>query len=475
MRCCGNFSLALKKDHFECFERVYKNVNDINLFWNKETYEEASRKGNIKILKFMLDNHWKLYNINDYTQDSFWDSETSKFALNFETLKFLNDNGCPWDKSAFIQALGFHSSSIDMLDIVKYLHTNGCPWDSEVFTEAASLGRLDIIRYFHENGCEWNGCVSSAFYNPQSSDIELLDIIKYFEDNKCPYGIRFPGNAIRTGRIEIVKYMVDKYYMYPEIYCEVCYTNFECYKYYDDNVNTNKDLSGVILNNITDIEIFKHFCQKWYSENKTSNILSKFLIQLTGIPNKFEYFKYLHEFGCPLNKDLIHSCLSKGNVKCIKYLTKNGYGLEIKEWDYVLSFKFVENIKLYKFLHKIGYVFDTDKIKWSKINNVECLRYLVNIYKVNPLLQFLTFYYNKCISGSLLYLMVVDFINGGQDYKEYVNKFDYYIYKLSLFRKLTQTQTFLRMPVNYFNLIPNDINRMVEYYIYPFHNEIENK
>ena len=39
--------------------------------------------------------------------------------------------------------------------MLKYLHENGCPWNEWTCHEAAREGHLDVLKYAHENGCPW--------------------------------------------------------------------------------------------------------------------------------------------------------------------------------------------------------------------------------------------------------------------------------------------------------------------------------
>ena len=38
---------------------------------------------------------------------------------------------------------------------MKFLHENGCPWDKSVCEAAAEGGHLECLKYLHENGCPW--------------------------------------------------------------------------------------------------------------------------------------------------------------------------------------------------------------------------------------------------------------------------------------------------------------------------------
>lgn len=57
--------------------------------------------------------------------------------------------GCPWDASCAASACN--------LEVLKYLHENGCPWNWEAYEYAAAYGNVDMIEYLHDNGCPWMG------------------------------------------------------------------------------------------------------------------------------------------------------------------------------------------------------------------------------------------------------------------------------------------------------------------------------
>jgi hypothetical protein len=68
-----------------------------------------------------------------------------------ECLKYLHENGCPWDEETCGRAAAFGH-----LECLKYLYENGCPWDERVCGSAARGGNLECLKYAHENGCPWN-------------------------------------------------------------------------------------------------------------------------------------------------------------------------------------------------------------------------------------------------------------------------------------------------------------------------------
>ena len=54
------------------------------------------------------------------------------------------------NKSCTAAARGGH------LECLKYLHENGCPWDEETCGRAAAFGHLECLKYLYENGCPWD-------------------------------------------------------------------------------------------------------------------------------------------------------------------------------------------------------------------------------------------------------------------------------------------------------------------------------
>jgi len=42
------------------------------------------------------------------------------------------------------------------LEVLKYLHENGCPWDEEGCVYASRNGHIEVLKYLHENGCPWD-------------------------------------------------------------------------------------------------------------------------------------------------------------------------------------------------------------------------------------------------------------------------------------------------------------------------------
>ena len=110
---------------------------------------------------------------------------------NFVLLKFLHENGCPWDEYTCSEA-AFNGH----LECLKYAHEKGCPWERLTCSWAASGGHLECLKYAHENGCPWNDwtCWNAA----KKGHLECL---KYAHENGCPWGVGTSANAARNGSV----------------------------------------------------------------------------------------------------------------------------------------------------------------------------------------------------------------------------------------------------------------------------------
>jgi len=49
-----------------------------------------------------------------------------------------------------------HASYNGKLEVLKYLHENGCPWNKKCCQYASHNRHLEVLKYLHENGCPWN-------------------------------------------------------------------------------------------------------------------------------------------------------------------------------------------------------------------------------------------------------------------------------------------------------------------------------
>ena len=173
------------KDHPDIFDThiVPKlNGNDVKFFYdvNSESRRAIKRSG-VQLRK--------AFKIRDFdtTSTISWALEKclekrERFCAeiarngNFVLLKFLHENGCPWDEYTCSEA-AFNGH----LECLKYAHEKGCPWERLTCSWAASGGHLECLKYAHENGCPWNDW--TCFY---AAEYGHLECFKYAVENGCP-------------------------------------------------------------------------------------------------------------------------------------------------------------------------------------------------------------------------------------------------------------------------------------------------
>lgn len=67
---------------------------------------------------------------------------------NMEMLRFLFDEGCPWDRRTCAAAA--RNSDLEAL---RWLREKGCPWDSRTLDAAAEVGAMDLFEWATSNNC----------------------------------------------------------------------------------------------------------------------------------------------------------------------------------------------------------------------------------------------------------------------------------------------------------------------------------
>jgi len=63
---------------------------------------------------------------------------------------------------------------------LKYLHENGCPWNNVCCEQASNNGDLEVLKYLHENGYTWNE-------NSGTNKIEVLKYLHEYPWERCEY------------------------------------------------------------------------------------------------------------------------------------------------------------------------------------------------------------------------------------------------------------------------------------------------
>ena len=102
----------------------------------------AAKGGHLEVLKWLRENGCP------------WDEETCRYAAyggHFEVLKWARANDCPWDKTTCTRA-----AEGGQLEVLKWARANGCPWDEDTCAYAALNGHLELLKWARANGCPWS-------------------------------------------------------------------------------------------------------------------------------------------------------------------------------------------------------------------------------------------------------------------------------------------------------------------------------
>ena len=153
--------------------------------------DQAAKEGDLTLLILL---HKQNNRRNEFT------TKTSALAAeggNLDCLKYLHENGCPWDlDTPNMAGLNGH------LDCLKYAHENGCPWNSSTTAHISNRGQFECLRYAYENGCPWE---QSVTWN--AAMVGNLELLKYTIENGCPMNSYTSSRAACYGNLECLQYI----------------------------------------------------------------------------------------------------------------------------------------------------------------------------------------------------------------------------------------------------------------------------
>lgn len=116
-------------------------------------------------------------------------------------LRFLREQGCPWDIGTAHNAA--HNGQLDTL---KWAIANQCAVDETVMAQAATHGHLDVLKYLRvEQSCPWDATtMEHAAYGGAH-----LEVLEWLRESGCEWGKSF-SDAAAGGHVAILEYLLDK-------------------------------------------------------------------------------------------------------------------------------------------------------------------------------------------------------------------------------------------------------------------------
>src|SRR5690606_8449029 len=157
-------------------ETSSSNIDIHNIFENKtveskytlyDAIIDICKIGNVNILKAIHTSEacQKILSNNDIV---IWDEKTCEVAAynrNIDILKYLHENGCPWNSKTCIETVRYNNNNLDSnnanfklsLDCLTYAYENGCPLVESIIYTCISSGFLDCLKYILEQeDCCWS-------------------------------------------------------------------------------------------------------------------------------------------------------------------------------------------------------------------------------------------------------------------------------------------------------------------------------
>jgi hypothetical protein len=148
-------------------------------------------------------------------------------ATNINCLKYVHENGCPWDEYTCAAAID--------VNCLEYAHTNGCPWNTTTTDIFAASGEFTCLQYAHENGCPLsNEVIEFAIMNIGNNDDASFECFKYVHTYGGGVWTEVTSElAARNGKLNCLKYLHENGCPWDESTCRYAAYNghLECLKY----------------------------------------------------------------------------------------------------------------------------------------------------------------------------------------------------------------------------------------------------
>ena len=81
-----------------------------------------------------------------------WTCYAAAQNRNWDVVKWLHNQGCPWYERALCDAAAQH----DNMEILQWLHSQGCVLGADICFWVARSGNWDMVKWLHDQDCPWN-------------------------------------------------------------------------------------------------------------------------------------------------------------------------------------------------------------------------------------------------------------------------------------------------------------------------------
>ena len=122
---------------------------------------------------------------------------------NLPALRYLHEQGCPWDQRVVLVSIG-----TGHLECLKYALSMDCtkPSDDICLQHAASFGQIEVLKYFQSKGANCNARTLEFAVYPNGT----LACVEYLIDAGCSMSADAITNAAWFGNLECLHYLHEK-------------------------------------------------------------------------------------------------------------------------------------------------------------------------------------------------------------------------------------------------------------------------
>ena len=170
---------------------VLKYLHEQGCPWDKQTIFDAIEFGHLDCLKYAFNN-----NCPRPTSDKCVNH--AAYHGQIDMLKYFHSLGFKFRSQALVRAVNL----VNSLACVKYLVNMGCPMKENATRTAALYGNLACLQYLHERGCPWDRYVTRFSASGQ------LACLIYAHRNGCPWDSSVTEEAVRDNQLACLQYAV---------------------------------------------------------------------------------------------------------------------------------------------------------------------------------------------------------------------------------------------------------------------------
>ena len=156
--------------------------------------EQAAASGHMDVIQWL--NVTGNLHLSTHTMYSAVETSHERYEL----VRFLHENGCPWNELTVKTA-----ARRGHFKILKYTISNGCPIDADALNNAVQKGSMDMVKFLFEINCPINEDALKCAV--QLGSIEMIEYLR--KEKRCPWNEETTETAAMSGNNDVLKYLIN--------------------------------------------------------------------------------------------------------------------------------------------------------------------------------------------------------------------------------------------------------------------------